>query len=56
MDNLPPGGGRSRGKSILFLAVLLALIVVLVGWGWLASPPDAPQPAATGVPPTMPTG
>jgi hypothetical protein len=51
-----PANPRGRGCSIMMLALLLLLIAALMAWGWLDSPPDAPQPSATAAPPAMPGG
>jgi hypothetical protein len=45
-----PGGGR----GILMGILLLAVIALLLGWAYLASPLGAPAPSATGTPATAP--
>jgi hypothetical protein len=49
-----PDAGRGRGKSVLLLLVLLALIACLVAWAFMESPTGAPHPVDTGVPQAMP--
>jgi hypothetical protein len=47
-----PGGGA----GIVLILILALLAAGLAYWGWSAHKPGAPAPAATGVPPTAPSG
>ena len=53
MATEPPGRGTG-GSWVLLLAVLLVLVAGLFLWARSAHPPGSAQPAATGVPPTLP--
>jgi hypothetical protein len=55
-DLVEPNGPRRGGCNLFLIAVLLLLVAVLAYWGYEASETGAPTPAATGVPPTPPTG
>jgi len=52
----PPEYRRSRGANILMLLILLVLVGGGLLWAFSESPPDAPQPAGTAAPPTLPGG
>jgi hypothetical protein len=40
---------------MLMLVILAILVALAVGYAWMESPPDAPNPSATGTPAGVPT-
>lgn len=54
MDDKPRPRRRAIGRSLALVALLVILIAGLVLFAWSRNPPDAPNPAGTAIPETLP--
>lgn len=53
-SNLGHPARKGSGTNLLFLLILLIVVGGLALWGYLDTPPEAPNPTSTALPDAMP--